>query len=67
MNDDQAVVIIGAGYDPVHDVPAYPDADDNSGAGVIMLDLVSGAEIWRAGRDLGADLVLDNMTRAIPL
>ena len=66
LNDDQAVVVIGAGYDPVHDTPTFPDAADNSGAGVIMLDLVTGNEVWRAGRDMDADLVLDDMTRAIP-
>jgi type IV pilus assembly protein PilY1 len=66
LNADNAVVIIGAGYDPVHDTQTFPAADDNSGAGVLMLDLVSGAELWRAGRNIGADLVLSNMNRAIP-
>lgn len=31
-----------------------------------MLDLVSGAELWRAGRGTSADLQLSSMTRAIP-
>ena len=66
LDDDNAVVIIGAGYDPVHDTPVFPATDDNSGAGVIMLNLKTGAEVWRAGRDMDADLILDDMTRAIP-
>ena len=66
LDDDNAVVIIGAGYDPVHDTPTFPATADNSGAGVIMLNLKTGAEVWRAGRDMDADLILDDMTRAIP-
>jgi type IV pilus assembly protein PilY1 len=67
LNEDKAVVIIGAGYDPVHDTPGYIADADNSGAGVLMLDLETGVELWRAGRDVseGADLVLPKMTRAI--
>jgi type IV pilus assembly protein PilY1 len=67
LNDDKAVVIIGAGYDPVHDNPSYAASADNSGAGVLMLDLETGEEIWRAGRDTsnGTDLVLPKMTRSI--
>ncbi len=66
LNDDKAVVIVGGGYDPVHDTPTYPASADNAGAAVLMLDLETGAEIWRAGRDAGADLTVTNMTRAIP-
>jgi type IV pilus assembly protein PilY1 len=66
LDDDNAVVIIGAGYDPVHDTPTFPGTADNSGAGVIMLNLKTGAELWRAGRDMDADLILDDMTRAFP-
>jgi len=66
LNADKAVVILGGGYDPVHDTATYPTAADNAGAVVTMLDLNTGAELWRAGRDLGSDLVLANMTRAIP-
>ncbi len=65
-NADDAVVILGGGYDPIHDTPSYPTTPDNAGAGVVMLDLATGAELWRAGRDLGADLVLPDMTRSIP-
>jgi len=66
LNADKAVVIVGGGYDSVHDTKAHPAAGDVAGAGIHMLDLVSGAELWRAGRDAGADLQLSTMTRAIP-
>ncbi len=66
LNSDKAVVVIGAGYDPVHDTQAFPTVADNSGAGILMLDLESGTELWRASRDPGADLTLSNMTRSIP-
>ena len=66
LNAEEAVVILGGGYDPVHDSATYPAAADNAGAAVIMLDLETGAELWRAGREAGSDLVLPKMTRAIP-
>jgi type IV pilus assembly protein PilY1 len=67
LNADKAVVIIGAGYDPVHDTRSYPTATpDNSGAGIFMLDLETGTELWRASREVAADLVLPNMTRSFP-
>ncbi len=61
-----AVVVIGGGYDTVHDAAAYPGADDTFGAGIMMLDLETGDTIWRAGKDSFADLTLDKMTRSIP-
>ena len=66
LNSDKAVVIIGGGYDSVHDTPAHPTTADNAGAGIFMLDLKTGDELWRAGRDVGADLRLSDMTRAFP-
>lgn len=67
LNAEKAVVIVGGGYDPVHDTRAHPSAADAQGAGIHMLDLVSGERLWWAGPDTsGADLELDNMTRAIP-
>ena len=66
QNDDKAVVIVGGGYDTVHDVAAHPDQPDAEGAGIYMLDLVSGEILWRAGADTGADLRLSKMTRSIP-
>lgn len=56
---DKAVVIIGGGYDPVHDTIAHPETPDASGAGIYMLDLHTGDIIWRAGPDGGAQLTLD--------
>ncbi len=65
LNDLKAVVIIGEGYDTVHDTAALPGTDDNAGAGISMLDLVTGERLWRAGRS-DADLTLSTMTRAMP-
>ena len=61
-----AVLILGAGYDTSHDSPAQPSAPDVEGAGIFMLDLETGEPLWRAGRDDLASLVLDKMTRSIP-
>ena len=71
QNTDKAVVVIGGGYDSAHDITAHPSADDALGSGIYMLDLVSGAQLWRAGLDnSGADLQLAvsgrEMDRAIP-
>ena len=66
LNADQAVVVVGGGYDPIHDSRTHPLVPDAEGAGIHMLDLVSGAELWRAGSDAGADLQLSSMTRSIP-
>ena len=66
QNADKAVVVIGGGYDPVHDTAAHPANADGAGAGMHILDLASGAELWRAGPDEPADLTLSTMTRAIP-
>ncbi|MEX2494911.1 MAG: PilC/PilY family type IV pilus protein [Woeseia sp.] len=64
LNAEKAVVIIGGGYDSVHDTPAHPESPDAQGAGIHMLDLVSGERLWHAGAN--GDLDLDAMTRAIP-
>jgi type IV pilus assembly protein PilY1 len=68
QNADKGVVIVGGGYDSVHDTKSQPALDDFSGAGIHMLDLVSGAELWRAGIGvpLSQGLPLSTMTRAIP-
>ncbi|HSD68845.1 MAG TPA: PilC/PilY family type IV pilus protein [Woeseiaceae bacterium] len=63
---DKVVLIIGGGYDTVHDQAIHPASADVEGAGVFMLDLETGAQIWRAGPDAAADLPLTKMTRAIP-
>ncbi|MCH8073857.1 MAG: PQQ-binding-like beta-propeller repeat protein, partial [Proteobacteria bacterium] len=66
LNVDKAVVVVGGGYDSVHDSRTHPLTPDAEGAGIHMLDLVSGAELWRAGPNAGADLQLASMTRSIP-
>lgn len=64
---DDAVLILGAGYDTAHDQPTLPSSADGEGAGIFMLDLETGDELWRAGSSgSGADLELDGMTRSIP-
>jgi type IV pilus assembly protein PilY1 len=61
----KAVVIMGEGYDTVHDTSALPATADNVGAGIVMLDLITGDRLWRAGRS-GADLNIAAMTRSFP-
>ncbi len=61
----KAVIVIGAGYDTVHDSPDHPEEADGEGAGIMMLDLETGDRIWEAASD-NANLELDDMTRAIP-
>ena len=66
QNADKAVVVIGGGYDSVHDTRIHPTSPDGSGASIRMLDLMTGVTLWRAGADGGADRQLPAMTRAIP-
>jgi len=67
QNALKAVVVVGGGYDGVHDTAAYNAAADGVGAGVHVLDLFSGSTLWRAGHSSStADLQLSGMTRAIP-
>lgn len=61
-----AVLIMGAGYDTTHDTASHPDSPDLEGAGIFMLDLETGDLLWRAGPDAFANLALDKMTRSIP-
>ena len=64
---ERPVVIVGGGYDTVHDTRTHPAAPDAQGAGIHMLDLVTGQRLWHAGHtDSDADLKLASMTRAIP-
>jgi len=67
-SEQDAVLIIGGGYDTVHDTAAHPSDPDVEGAGIFMLDLETGEELWRASRDSGTDtdLQLSKMTRSIP-
>jgi type IV pilus assembly protein PilY1 len=65
-SSQDAVLVIGGGYDTAHDAAGHPATPDLEGAGIYMLDLETGNAIWRAGRDTYADLVLPGMTRSIP-
>jgi type IV pilus assembly protein PilY1 len=66
QNADKAVVVIGGGYDTVHDTSAHPAVPDSAGAGIYILDLKTGTELWRASADINANLQLASMTRAFP-
>jgi len=57
LNADKAVVVIGGGYDPIHDTSAHPAAADAAGAGIHFLDLVTGQTLWRGGAVTGATKV----------
>ncbi len=66
QNADKAVVILGGGYDPVHDVSAHPSTNDGAGAGIHMLDLESGETLWwgAINKDDGATKAFPDMKRA---
>ncbi|MDJ0750526.1 MAG: PilC/PilY family type IV pilus protein [Woeseiaceae bacterium] len=68
QNALKAVVVLGGGYDGVHDTASHPVNRDGVGAGVHVLDLVSGTTLWRAAHDSDAiaNLKLKKMTRSIP-
>ena len=68
VSANKAVVVLGGGYDTAHDTIQHPGIPDASGASVIMLDLETGKELWRASRVANGpnDLNLPTMTRAIP-
>ena len=66
-NADDAVVVLGGGYDTVHDTATYPSTtEDSVGNSIHILDIVSGAELWRASNDAASDLTVAGMTRSIP-
>lgn len=67
-NGDRVALFAG-GYDPQQDSPdgrPRPYADAAIGTGVYALDALTGQLLWRAGPDAAADLVLPEMTAAIP-
>ncbi len=66
VSPQDAVLVVGGGYDTVHDAKAHPSSADAEGAGIFILDLETGDQIWRAGRDQNANLTVTKMTRAIP-
>ena len=65
QNADNAVVVIGGGYDVVHDTATHPTVPDVAGASIHMLDLRTGTELWSTSSDAGADLQLAAMTRSM--
>jgi type IV pilus assembly protein PilY1 len=60
----QDVLIFGGGYDTTQDGANY--AEDTVGRGVYMVNAFTGALLWRAGPDNGADLQLTQMKHSIP-
>lgn len=67
-NGDRVLLFAG-GFDPQGDSPdsrPRPYADSAIGTGVYALDALTGRLLWRAGADGAADLVLPDMTAAIP-
>jgi type IV pilus assembly protein PilY1 len=58
------VLIFGGGYDTGQDRVDY--AEDDQGRGIYMVNAVTGAVIWRAGPDSGANLRLTEMKHSIP-
>jgi type IV pilus assembly protein PilY1 len=67
QNTLKAVVLIGGGYDGVNDTATFNATPDGTGAGVHVLDLLSGNTLWRAGHtSTTADLKIGGMTRSIP-
>jgi outer membrane protein assembly factor BamB len=67
-NGDRVVLFAG-GFDPQQDSPderPRPYADSAVGTGVYALDALTGQLLWRAGPDAAADLVLPEMTGAMP-
>ncbi|MGB5247848.1 MAG: PilC/PilY family type IV pilus protein [Woeseia sp.] len=65
INKDLAVMVVGAGYDPIHDSGPMPADPDARGAGIYFIDVEDGEELWSAALD-DADLELGTMTRSIP-
>jgi len=62
QNADDAVVVIGGGYDTAHDTISHPVGPDGFGNDLYFIDLVSGNILWRASSIAS----LPTMTRAIP-
>lgn len=62
---DRTVLIFGAGYDDAQDALVKRGAD-NVGRGIFIVDADTGALLWRAGPDGGANLQLTDMVYSIP-
>lgn len=64
QNAQKFVLVIGGGYDEAQE--NYDYTTDTVGNRLFMLDLESGALLWRAGNDGGAQLQLAEMNNSIP-
>lgn len=64
QNAQQAVLIFGGGYDIAEENAAY-SASDSTGNAIYMVDVLSGAVLWSAGKTVG-NLLLPRMDHAIP-
>lgn len=65
QNAQKFVLVFGGGYDDGQDSGAY--TTDSEGAGIYMIDAISGDLLWRAGGvGSGADLELASMTNSMP-
>jgi type IV pilus assembly protein PilY1 len=61
---EKLVLIFGGGYDTKQDDQPY--VEDTVGRGIYMVDALTGALIWRAGPDGGANLRLTEMRHSVP-
>jgi type IV pilus assembly protein PilY1 len=65
QNSQKFVLIFGGGYDPVQE--GYNFTTDSVGNSIFMLDLETGALLWRAGGlGTGANFEHDQMRHSIP-
>ena len=64
QNSDRAVLVFAGGYDTSQDNAPY--SADGSGNGLYIVDADSGALLWRAGDDAGADLQKSSMNNSMP-
>ncbi|MBJ90332.1 MAG: hypothetical protein CMO98_10795 [Woeseia sp.] len=65
-SSDDLVLVIGGGYDTVHDQATHPQSPDTDGAAIFVVDIETGEELWRTSSVPEADLILPAMTRSIP-
>lgn len=62
---DRTVLIFAGGYDTAQDTVSVRTAD-GVGRSIFIVDADTGALLWRAGPDVGADLQLTDMKYSIP-
>jgi len=64
VNSQKYVLIFGGGYDTTQENQGY--STDGMGNRVFMVDAETGALLWHAGNDAGANLQLAEMNNSIP-